>query len=120
MPLSSYVQQLLERATAILLISDEDIVYKGIAAGVTERLMALKEAEARLRRHYNSLEDLERKFQTEGVSPDDHALYTDLLEWRAINHELTQFLYIFEALRWYGISLSFGGWKPAACSTKSA
>ena len=60
--------------------------------------MALKKAEARLQELYSSLEDLERKIQAEGVPPDDHTLYTDLLEWRAINHELSQLLHIFEAL----------------------
>lgn len=39
-------------------------------------------------RRYKSLEDLERKIQAEGVPPDDHTLYTDSLEWRAINHEV--------------------------------
>jgi hypothetical protein len=36
--------------------------------------------------------------QTDGVSPDDHALYTELLEWRAINHELTELLHVLEVL----------------------
>ncbi len=98
MAMSSQVQQLLERATAVLPISDEDLIYKGIAAGVTERIMTLKKATTRLQGRYKSLEDLERKIQAEGVPPDDHTLYTDLLEWRAINHELAQLLHIFEAL----------------------
>ena len=98
MVMSSHVQQLLERVTAVLPISDEDLVYKGIAAGVTERIMALRKAAARLRGRYKSLEDLERKIQAGGVPPDDHTLYTDLLEWRAINHELTRLQHIFEAL----------------------
>ena len=98
MVMSSHVQQLLERVTAVLPISDEDLVYKGIAAGVTERIMTLKKAAARLQGRYKSLEDLERKIQAEGVPPDDHTLYTDLLEWRAINHELTRLQHIFEAL----------------------
>ena len=42
--------------------------------------------------------DGECRVQIEGVSPDDHTLYTDLLEWRAINHELAELLHIFEAL----------------------
>jgi len=98
MAMSSHVQQLLERVTAVLPISDEDLVYKGIAAGVTERIMTLKKAAARLQGRYKSLEDLERKIQAEGVPPDDHTLYTDLLDWRAVNHELAQLLRIFEAL----------------------
>lgn len=94
----SHVHQLLERATAILPVSDEDLIYKGIAAGVSERIIALKKAVARLQGKYGSLEDLERKIQAEGVPPDDHTLYTDLLEWRAINHELAELLHIFETL----------------------
>ena len=98
MAISSHVQRLLERVTAVLPVSDEDLVYKGIATSVTERIMALKKAVARLQGRYESLEDLERKIQAEAVSPDDHTLYTDLLEWRAINHELTHLQHIFEAL----------------------
>jgi hypothetical protein len=98
MAMSSHVQQLLERVTAVLPISEEELVYKGIAAGVTERIITLKRAVARLQERYKSLEDLERKIQTEGVSPDDHTLYTDLLEWRAIHHELSHLQHIFEAL----------------------
>lgn len=90
MAMSSHVQQLLERVTAVLPVSNEDLVYKGIATSVTERILDLRKAAARLQRRYDSLEDLERKIQAEGVSPDDHTLYTDLLEWRAINHELSR------------------------------
>ena len=89
---------MLERVTAILPVSDEDLVYKGIATSLTERILDLKKVVARLQERYKSLEDLERKIQAEGVSPDDHTLYTDLLEWRAINKELTHLRHIFEAL----------------------
>jgi hypothetical protein len=98
MSLPARTQQLLERASSVLPISDEDLIYKGIAAGVSERLLALKKAEARLQGQYGSLEALERKKQTEGVSPNDHTLYTDLLEWRAIRHELTELLRLIEEL----------------------
>ncbi|HUW95231.1 MAG TPA: hypothetical protein VMW58_05550 [Anaerolineae bacterium] len=98
MTVPSDAHQLLEKATAILPASDEDLIYKGIAAGVSERLMALKKSRARLRRKHGSQEALEHKIETEGVSPDDHALYTDLLEWRAIDHELTELLQMLEAL----------------------
>jgi hypothetical protein len=83
---------LLERATAALSVSDEDLIYKGIAAGVSERIFALKKAAARLQANYGSMEDLERKIENEGISPDDHTVYTDLLEWRAIGHEMTELL----------------------------
>ena len=98
MTMSSDVQRLLEKATALLPLTDEDLIYKGIAAGVTERIMNLKKAAGRLQRQYGSLEALEQKIKTEGIPPDDHTLYTDLLEWRAINHELGHLVHIFEAL----------------------
>jgi hypothetical protein len=96
MALPSRAQLLLERATSVLPISDEDLIYKGIAVSVSERIMALKKAEARLQGRYGSFEELERKVKTDGVSPDDHTLYTDLLEWRALNHEMAELLHIFE------------------------
>lgn len=95
---ASHVHELLERATAILPVSDEDIISKGIAAGVSERILALKKAQARLQQKYHSVEELERKMISEGVSLDDHTLYADCLEWRAIRHELSELLHIFEAL----------------------
>jgi len=98
MSVPSDAHQLLQRATAILPASDEDLIYKGIAAGVSERLMALKKSRARLRGKHGSQEELEHKVKTEGVSPDEHTLYTDLLEWRAIDHELTELLHMLEAL----------------------
>ena len=55
MPTPSHAQQLLERATAILPGSDEDIIYKGIAAGVSERIIALKKSRARLQGKHASL-----------------------------------------------------------------
>ena len=98
MPISTQVRELLEKAATILPVSHEDIIYKGIAAEVSERIMALKKARTRLQGRYSSLEELDHKIQAEGISPDDHTLYTDLLEWRAINHELAELLQILEAL----------------------
>ena len=98
MPIPSDAHQLLERATSILPASDEDLIYKGIAAGVSERLMGLKKSRARLQGKHSSQEELEHRVKTEGVSPDDHALYTDLLEWRAIDHESTELLHMLEDL----------------------
>jgi hypothetical protein len=98
MTLPARAQTLLERAVSILPVSDEDLVYKGIAVSISERIMELKKAETRLQQIYDSLENLEKKMKTEGVPPNDHTLYTDLLEWRAINHEITALLHIFEDL----------------------
>ncbi|MBI3800553.1 MAG: hypothetical protein HY268_26700 [Deltaproteobacteria bacterium] len=96
MALASRAQLLLERATSVLPISDEDLIYKGIAVSVSERIIALKKAEARLQGQYGSLEELERKVKTDGVSPEDHTLYTDLLEWRAINYEMAELLVLYK------------------------
>jgi len=84
--------QLLEQATAILPFSDEDIIYKQLAP--SERIWELKKARFRLQEEYVSLDELDQRIQFEGVSPDDHTLYVDLLEWRAINNELD------ELMRW--------------------
>ncbi len=98
MALQSRAQLLLERATSVLPISDEDLIYKGIAASVSERIIALKKAGTRLQGKYGSLEELERKVKTDGVSPDNHTLYSNLLEWRAINREMDELLHLFEEL----------------------
>ena len=95
---SAHIHQLLERVVAALPVNDEDLIYKGIAAGVSERIIALKGAKLRLQGKYGTLEELERRMKVGGVSPDDHTLYTDLLEWRAINYELVELLHIFETM----------------------
>lgn len=98
MDTASHVHELLERATAVLPVSDEDLISKGIAAGVSERILALKKAQTRLQQKYHSVEELDHKMKIEGVSPDDHTLYADCLEWRAIKHELTELVHLLEAL----------------------
>ncbi|MBI4531817.1 MAG: hypothetical protein HY709_09900 [Candidatus Latescibacteria bacterium] len=94
----SDMYHLLEQATAVLPVSDEDLISKGIATALSERMLVLKKAMTRLHETYGSLEDLENTIQTEGVSSDDHTRYTDLLEWRAIRHELTNLLHILETM----------------------
>ncbi len=98
MSTSRDAQRLLDRATEVLPVSSEDLIFKGVAAGVAERMMVLRKATTRLEEQYGSLEALERMIETEGVPPDDHTRYTDLLEWRAIHHELDQLQHIFETL----------------------
>ena len=95
---TTYAHQLLERATAVLPVSDEELIYKGVAACISERMIALKKAAARLQHIYGSLNALESKVQTEGVSPDDHSLFTDLLEWRAITQEMSELVHLLENL----------------------
>ncbi len=95
---AAHAHQLLEKTVALLPVSQEDIIFRGIAAGVSERILALKKGAARLQGRYGSVKELERRVQMEGVSPEDHTLYTDLLEWRAIAHERSELLCILESL----------------------
>jgi len=81
------IQELIQRATTVLPVSGEDLLLRGITAEAVERIFALKRAAAHLQAKYGSLEALEQRIREEGVPPDDHTLYTDLLEWRAIRHE---------------------------------
>jgi len=81
------IQELIQRATTVLPVSGEDLLLRGITAEAVERIFALKRAAAHLQAQYGSLEALEQRIREEGVPPDDHTLYTDLLEWRAIRHE---------------------------------
>lgn len=98
MAVSAHAQKLLKQAGSLLPVSDEDLIYKGIATSVSERMMELSKKLMRLRAKYGSLETLEERIQSEGVSPDDHTRYTDLLEWRAIDHERRELLHLLEDL----------------------
>jgi len=79
-------------------VTDKDIMLRGITAEVVERIVQLKKARAGLEQKYGSLEGLERRMEQQGVSPDDHTPYTDLLEWRAINRELSDLIDILESM----------------------
>ena len=48
MAVSSHAQDILDQATAVLAVSDEDLIYKGVVASVAERMMKLKKATAQL------------------------------------------------------------------------
>ncbi len=93
-----YASQLLERATQVLPLSSDEFLLKGITAEATDRLTTLKKADLRLRARYSSPEKLQWKIEAQGVLPDDHSLYTDLLEWRAIRHELSALVELLETL----------------------
>jgi hypothetical protein len=98
MDMTAYAMQLLDRAMQVLPLSSDDFLLKGITAEATDRLTALKKADLRLRIRYSSPEQLQQKIEAQGVSPDDHSLYTDLLEWRAIRHELSALVDLLETL----------------------
>ena len=90
MTLTVSTQQLLQRVREILPISEDEIVQRGITESVTARIVELRRRMAQLTVHYTSIEILESQLGSENISPSDHTLYTDLLEWRAARHELSQ------------------------------
>ena len=92
------VQELLDQVVAVLPISQDEVIYKGIAAGVSERIVELKRASGRLQAKYDSTSQLEQLMAARGVSPDNHTLYTDLLEWRAIDAELIELFHLLEIM----------------------
>jgi hypothetical protein len=47
---------------------------------------------------YESIEKLERKIKEKGVTPDDHTVYNDLLEWRATRYELGELTFLLESI----------------------
>jgi len=97
MSATPYTPQLLERAKMLLPASSDDLLLRGITAETIDRIVALKKAGLRLRDKYGSLEALEQRIKDEKVSPDDHRLYTDLLEWKAIRHELAELVDLLES-----------------------
>jgi len=95
---TAQVQQLLERSSAILPVTNEEIILRGITTEVVERIVQLKKAMVSLGQKYGSLDNLNRQIEQQGVSADDHTFYTDLLEWKAINHELSEMIDILESM----------------------
>lgn len=91
-------QRLLERATAVLPLTDEELIQKGVAAGIAERLLDLQHRVAQLQHGHGSLEALEKRLRREGVPADDHTLYTDLLEWRALVYERGELVDLLQSL----------------------
>lgn len=96
--MSALSQSLVAEVTAILPVTQEDLLFKGVTAAIAERLVELKRVSSDLARKHGSLDALQRRIDTGGVPPDDHSLYTDLLEWRAVDNELAALLRILRAL----------------------
>jgi hypothetical protein len=92
MALNSRAQELED----LLPVSREELLRRGLLAVLTERIWHLKERLRQLTEQHGSLSRLEQRIQRESVSPDDHSLYHDLLEWRAAQYELDRLL---EALK---------------------
>lgn len=97
MPRTASADELLEKVLAILPYSEDEIIFKGVTSSIADRIAELKKSTYRLREQYGSLEKLGKRLKREGISPDDHTLYHDLLEWRAINSELSKLLEILKA-----------------------
>ncbi len=78
--------------------SDEDIVFRGVAESVTDRIVDLKKTIHKFQDHYGSLNQLQEEIEAEGVPADDHHLYQDLLEWKAAQDELEELFNILERI----------------------
>jgi hypothetical protein len=90
MTITQDTQLLLDQVRELLPVNDDEIVQRGIAQTALDRIVALRRRAAQLAGQYSSLEALEAQVRAPGVAPDDHTAYTDLLEWRAIQFELSQ------------------------------
>lgn len=90
MTLTSHTQDLLTHLQQLMAVNDDEIVQRGIAQATTDRIIELRQRAGQLSERYSDIESLEAQVKNQGVSADDHTLYTDLLEWRAARHELEQ------------------------------
>jgi protein subunit release factor A len=61
-------------------------------------LRSLKKSKKKLIEKYESVEKLEKQIKEEGVPPDDHTAYNDLLEWRATRYELEELTFFIESI----------------------
>ncbi len=94
MVLTSHTKNLLSDLQKIMALDEDEIVQRGIAQATTDRIIELRQRIGQLSEQYGDLEKLEAK--SKNVSADDHTLYTDLLEWRAVRHELEQLTHFLE------------------------
>jgi hypothetical protein len=94
MVLTSHTQNLLTDLQKIMALNEDEIVQRGIAQATTDRIIELRQRIGQLSEQYGSLEKLE--IQSKSSPADDHTLYTDLIEWRAVRHELEQLTHFLE------------------------
>ena len=90
MTLTPHTRKLLNYIQELLPVDEDDIMQRGIVQATLDRIVELRQRAAQLADCYGSLDALEAQVETEEIAPDDHTLYTDLLEWRAVRHELAQ------------------------------
>ncbi len=88
----------LSRALKILPTSRDEVILSGIISKITERVVELKKSEKKLIDKYSSVKKLEELINRKGIPPDNHTLYNDLLEWRAIKHELEELTSLLETI----------------------
>ncbi len=96
MVLTSQIQRLLLRLQELLPLSEDEVVQRGIIQAATDRIIELRARASALGAKYSSLEGLEKQV-AQGVPAENHTVYTDLLEWRAIRHEIQQLTEFLEA-----------------------
>lgn len=89
MVLTSRTQNLLTDLQKIMAVNEDELIQRGIAQATTDRIIELRQRMGQLSDNYGDIEKLEA-LGKKGVSTDDHTLYTDLLEWRSVRHELGQ------------------------------
>jgi len=90
MTLTTHTQKMLDRFQELFPVSDDEIIQRGIAQTVVSRIAELRQRSTQLSNLYGSISALGTLVERDSVSVDDHTLYTDLLEWRAVQAELTQ------------------------------
>jgi hypothetical protein len=97
MTLTARTQNLLDHLKSLMTVNEDEIVQRGIAQATTERIIDLRRRAGQFSETYESVANLEA-LANAGVSADDHTLYTDLLEWRAIQHELESLAHFLETV----------------------
>jgi hypothetical protein len=96
MVLTAQTQRSLSRLQELVMLSEDEVVQRGITQAATDRIIELRLRASHLAGKYHSIEALETRVRRD-VSVDDHTLYTDLLEWRAAQVELEQLANFLEA-----------------------
>jgi hypothetical protein len=94
MVLTARTQNLLNDLQKIMAVDEDEIVQRGIAQATTDRIIELRQRAGQLSEQYRDIGKLEE--QVKSVTADDHTLYTDLLEWRAVRHKLEQLTHFLE------------------------
>jgi len=97
MVLTSRTQNLLIDLQKIMAVDEDELIQRGIAQATTDRIIGLRQRIGQLSEQYGDIEKLEAQTQ-KGASANDHTLYTDLLEWRAVRHELEQLTHFLEEM----------------------